>query len=342
MASTEGAARAFRRDLYATFPPGATPSSSSLTPCCARPARSLRCPSSRSSRSSDEATAVSTRSLAEGAIDEDRAALAPCREPPSELASVFAVDASTVGGCDAETSPGRGFYYSASTHSAGQPIVAGWPYQWICQLSWAPDSWTAPLDVCRVPPARTRPPPRSNRSVASSASCQKTARCRCSCSTPAMTRSASVTTPPTARCEVLCRIRDDRVFYTDAPPRPNRPPGSGGRPPRHGSGGSAPTLRPGRRRAGPRRLRSPLRHSPSLPGTACIRACPDGVTGRGYQAPPIVKGSVIRVEVEHLPRPTSAQRRRCGCGGRARASPISTGAGVPTYADLILSTGSGS
>ncbi|MGZ5372614.1 MAG: transposase, partial [Aeromicrobium sp.] len=33
---------------------------------------------------------------------------------------------------------------------------------------------------------------------------------------------------------VLCRIRDDRVFYTDPPPRPNRPPGTGGRPPRHG------------------------------------------------------------------------------------------------------------
>jgi hypothetical protein len=36
------------------------------------------------------------------------------------------------------------------------------------------------------------------------------------------------------RIEVLCRIRDDRVFYTDPPPRPNRPAQSGGRPPRHG------------------------------------------------------------------------------------------------------------
>jgi len=37
-----------------------------------------------------------------------------------------------------------------------------------------------------------------------------------------------------ARCEVLCRIRDDRVFHADAPSRPDRPPESGGRPPRHG------------------------------------------------------------------------------------------------------------
>ena len=38
----------------------------------------------------------------------------------------------------------------------------------------------------------------------------------------------------TERCEVVCRIRDDRVFYTDTPARANRPPETGGRPPRHG------------------------------------------------------------------------------------------------------------
>ena len=72
---------------------------------------------------------------------------------PADWPLVFAVDASTWDRCDAECSPERGFYYSASKHSAGQPIVAGWNYQWICQLDWAPDSWTAPLDVRRIPPA---------------------------------------------------------------------------------------------------------------------------------------------------------------------------------------------
>ena len=57
------------------------------------------------------------------------------------------LESSTFDRCDAETSPERGYYYSASKHSAGQPIVAAWSYQWICQLDWAPDSWTAPL-VC--------------------------------------------------------------------------------------------------------------------------------------------------------------------------------------------------
>src|SRR5438067_2011395 len=67
-------------------------------------------------------------------------------------ALVFAVDASTWDRCDAECSPERGFYHSASKHSAGQPIVAGWSYQWISQLGWTPDSWTAPLDATRITP----------------------------------------------------------------------------------------------------------------------------------------------------------------------------------------------
>lgn len=47
--------------------------------------------------------------------------------------------------------PGGGYYYSASHHSAGQPIVAGWSYQWISQLSFRADGWTAPMDLMRLP-----------------------------------------------------------------------------------------------------------------------------------------------------------------------------------------------
>ena len=47
------------------------------------------------------------------------------RIDPADWPLVFAVDASTWDRCDAECSPERGFYYSASKHSAGQPIVAG-------------------------------------------------------------------------------------------------------------------------------------------------------------------------------------------------------------------------
>src|SRR5512132_2100830 len=50
-------------------------------------------------------------------------------------------------------SPGRGFYYHPSRHSAGQPIVAGWCYQLVVGLELQRDSWTAPVDVRRLDPA---------------------------------------------------------------------------------------------------------------------------------------------------------------------------------------------
>src|SRR5665213_3234224 len=92
------------------------------------------------------------KALARGRIDVEALRQLLVANRPQSWPAVFAVDASTLDRCDAETSPERGFYYSASKHSAGQPIVAGWSYQWIAQLGWAPDSWTAPLDAMRIPP----------------------------------------------------------------------------------------------------------------------------------------------------------------------------------------------
>ncbi|MDP9474234.1 MAG: transposase, partial [Actinomycetota bacterium] len=67
---------------------------------------------------------------------------------------VYAVDVSVWPRSDAETSPERGFYYHPSRHSAGQPIVAGWAYQFVAQLNFVRESWTAPMDVERVRPAQ--------------------------------------------------------------------------------------------------------------------------------------------------------------------------------------------
>ena len=65
---------------------------------------------------------------------------------------IYAVDVSVWPRCDAETSPERGYYYHPSRHSAGQPIVAGWAYQLVAQLGFERDSWVAPVDARRVKP----------------------------------------------------------------------------------------------------------------------------------------------------------------------------------------------
>jgi hypothetical protein len=65
---------------------------------------------------------------------------------------VYAVDVSPWPRCDAEASPGRGYHYHPSRHSAGQPIVAGWAYQLVARLSFERDSWVGPVDARRVKP----------------------------------------------------------------------------------------------------------------------------------------------------------------------------------------------
>jgi DDE superfamily endonuclease len=91
--------------------------------------------------------------LARGRVDAERLRdlLVGCLLPPADPL-VFAVDVTTWPRCDAECSPERGYYYHPSWHSAGQPIIAGWAWQWICQLGFDRDSWTAPVDAARLHP----------------------------------------------------------------------------------------------------------------------------------------------------------------------------------------------
>lgn len=250
------------------------------------------------------------KALAVGRIDEDRLRRLLVATAPDSWPMVYAVDASTWDRCDAECSPERGFYYSASRHSAGQPIVAGWSFQWIGQLSFTPDSWTAPLDVQRISP----------HDDATDATIDQL--CRLvellpdDREVPMFVFDAGY--DPIAlgygladtRAQVLCRIRDDRVFYTDPPARRNRPKGTGGRPPRHG--------RP-MKCADTRTWAKPserLKTHDNRYGTVTVTAWHDlhpKLARRGrwtaHPAPPIVKGSVIRVDVEHLPKPTARTKK---------------------------------
>jgi hypothetical protein len=88
--------------------------------------------------------------LSVGRIDEGLLGDVLARFRPAGWRPDFAVDASVWARCDAECSPGRGFYHHPGRSSAGQPIVAGWCYSWLVGLSAGSDSWTAPLDACRL------------------------------------------------------------------------------------------------------------------------------------------------------------------------------------------------
>jgi hypothetical protein len=61
--------------------------------------------------------------------------LAACH--PAGWPLVFAVDATTWPQAAAQTSPGRGLYYHPSRQTDGRPVVAGWCYQMVSQLTFA-------------------------------------------------------------------------------------------------------------------------------------------------------------------------------------------------------------
>ena len=238
--------------------------------------------------------------LAAGRLDGEALRALVARHPPAEGPSIYAVDVSVWPRCDAEASPGRGFYYHPSRHSAGQPIVAGWAYQWVAQLSFERDSWTAPVDVQRVQPTEN-----ANAAAAGQLAALLD-RLPASAAPPlfvfdagydAVQLTQALAAAPAA---LLVRLRCDRCFYADPPPAAPSP--KGGRPRRHGAKFDC---------ARPETWPEPgTRHVAADPqyGTVEVRAWAglhpkqQAHPGRGTRKPrPIVRGTVVRVEVERLP-----------------------------------------
>jgi hypothetical protein len=250
------------------------------------------------------------KALALGDVDSDRLRRLLVANLSPRWPMVFAVDGSTWDRCDAETSPERGFYYSASKHSAGQPIVAGWNYQWISQLSFTADSWTAPCDVARIPPtadATNATVDQIRRLIALLPGGDEIPMFVFDAGYDPIAIGYELAS---ARVQVLCRIRDDRVFHAAAPPHPNRPARTGGRPPRHG---------PRFKCSDASTWTEPADHLVTTDpryGTVTVTAWNDlhprlGCRGHwsGHHTPPIVNGTVIRVDVEHLPKPTARAKK---------------------------------
>jgi hypothetical protein len=240
--------------------------------------------------------------LANGRVQVERLRDLLVSSRPAADPLVFAVDVTTWPRCDAECSPERGYYYHPSRHSAGQPIIAGWAYQWVCQLSFDRDSWTAPVDAARLHPLDD---------TDQQAGVQVRAllgRLGDGGPVPLVVFDAGYDSAQLtldlaeARVAVLVRLRSDRCFYADPPPRP---PGAGGRPRRHGA-------------------KFALADPTTWPSPTATLACQDdqygSVTvqawaglhpkqqrhpGHGSGGPrPIVRGTVIRVQVERIPART--------------------------------------
>ncbi len=242
------------------------------------------------------------KALARGAIDAEALRRALVAHRPAEWPAIFAVDASAWPRCDAETSPERGFYYHPSRHSAGQPIVAGWSYQWITQLGWAADSWTAPLDARRIPP-------QADVTDATIAQVRDLLGLfGDDAPVPLFVFDAGY--DPIAlsvgladdRAAVLVRIRNDRVFYTDPAPAE---PGRVGRPRRHGDRFACADAHSWPAPDAELTTEGPVYGRVSVQAWSGLHP---KLAKRGRwadaDAPPIVRGSVIRVEVERLPKPT--------------------------------------
>jgi len=238
--------------------------------------------------------------LAEGRVDSDALQATLAQHSATDDQPVYAVDLSVWPRCDAEASPERGFYYHPSRHSAGQPIVAGWAYQWLARLSFTRDSWTVPLDVRRVHPTET------TNAIAVAQITGLINRLPRDGTTPLFVfdagyDSAQVTqglaTLPVA---VLVRLRGDRCFYADPPLATPSP--KGGRPRTHGT-----------KFACKDPATWPLPSAEHVAddeqyGTVRVRAWAglhpkqQAHPGRGTRKPrPIVRGTVVLVEVSRLP-----------------------------------------
>jgi DDE superfamily endonuclease len=233
----------------------------------------------------------------------------------------FAGDVSNWPRPDAACSPQRLRIFDRSSRSlAGDPVTAGWPYAVLAGLEWGPTSWTAPVDATRLGPsdALTQVTLAQIRGVlARLAAAGRT-------EMPGfvfdadydlMAFSHALRTPHAgaddgvARAHIVGRLRSNQVFYADPDPKPE--PGRGepwrrGRPRRHGAAiklndpASLPIPDRTAELDSPRygRVRvSAWDHRHRQLRREGYWADPTN----GIEGPlPIVRGSVIRVEVERL------------------------------------------
>jgi hypothetical protein len=231
-------------------------------------------------------------------------------DPLDDGQPIYALDTSVWPRDDAETSPGRVYYHSSSRQSAGQPITTGWSYAWLAQLNFAHDGWTAPLDVQCVPAGGNA------HAVAAAQIWELVERLPADGPVPLFVFDAGYDPETIARelaeldgqrVAVLVRLRSDRCFSADPLPGTEA---KTGRPRRHGQKFScaeectwwAPT--------------SEHREDHAQYGDVRVRAWA-GVHAKSQNHPAkgsrrtllTVRGTLVLVEVERLPRQTRIPKR---------------------------------
>lgn len=226
--------------------------------------------------------------------------------------SVYAVDVTSWPRCDAECSPERGYYYHPSRHSAGQPIVAGWAYQLVAGIGFARDTWVAPVDVRRVHPSEDANDVAAEQ-VRALLNRTSQGRVTLPSTSPLFVFDAGYDPVKLQRelgesaLQLLVRLHSNRVFYADpAQDGPRRV----GRPRRHGA-------------------RFDLRDPETWPEPTHEHRCEDDAYGAvkvrawaglhpktrrigeryGCEKAPVVRGTVVLVEVSRLPRETRKPKK---------------------------------
>jgi hypothetical protein len=223
---------------------------------------------------------------------------------------VYAVDTSVWPRCDAESSPERGYYYHPSRHSAGQPIVAGWAYQFIAQLGFARDSWVAPMDLRRV-----RPTENTNEVAAEQVKgllrrlSERDSDGSGSGGVPLFIFDAGYDpmrlqqSLEGCQAQILVRLRAGRCFYADP-----LPPAWTGRKPRHGPKLDTKDPNTWPRPSAEHRLEDPAYGVVRVRAWERLHSKIQDHPTRGTRLPrPIVRGTLVLVEVGRLPR---GERRR--------------------------------
>jgi hypothetical protein len=246
-----------------------------------------------------------------GGLDEQRLLDALTRLPLPRTGDgrlVLAIDVSPWLRPDGNTCPDRSFCHTYGRRQNEHRMIPGWPYSFVVALETGRSSWTAILDTQRVPPGADLAQLTIDQIRAVAKRLIAAGHWHEGDPDVLVVLDAGYDAPRIAwqlrdlPIEILGRMRSDRVLRRPTPPRTYDP--KGGRPPKHGAEfvfGDPTTWNAARidaphdaRLYGRMQIRAWDRLHPRL-----TRRCA-WIDHEG--ALPVIEGTVIRLDVEHLPR----------------------------------------